>query len=257
MKQVQAKVLSNVQPMLGYHLIDIDASHIAQKAKPGQFVNVSCGSDLLLRRPLSIHRIKNSKQISLLFAVVGNGTKWLSQREKGENLDLIGPLGTGFSIQQQSRKLLLLAGGIGIAPLVFLAQSALGEGKMVKLLIGARTKNCLYPRKLLPEGIETFVTTEDGSEGRSGKLTDIIGEYVDWADQIYTCGPRAMYQTIAEQSGQWASPKPVQVSLEVRLGCGIGACYGCSIKTKNGMKKVCQDGPVFHLDEVIWEEVII
>jgi len=265
LKQIAATVVSNI-PLIKYaaeprtvtyHLICVEASDIASEASPGQFVTIRCGTDLILRRPLSIHRADNQNQLYMLFAVVGRGTQWLSQRQKGETLDLLGPLGNGFSIEMASRKLLLAAGGIGVAPLVFLAQKTLREGKAVKLLLGARKKDALYPKKLLPNGIETIITTEDGSDGEKGKVTDILPRYVDWADQIYACGPIAMYQSIADLSKKWRNKKPVQVSLEVRLGCGIGACFSCSIKTKTGMKQVCRDGPVFNLDEVILEEVKI
>jgi dihydroorotate dehydrogenase electron transfer subunit len=243
--------------MPGHHLIRIEAPEIARESLPGQFITIGCDHDFILRRPLSIHRVDNPHQISILFAVVGAGTYWLSQRHEGEKLDLLGPLGNGFSVRPASQKLLLAAGGIGIAPMVFLAQKALSDGKSVKLLLGARTKDGLYPVELLPQGIETLITTEDGSDGEKGKVTDALPGYVDWADQIYVCGPLAMYQSIAKQRGTWKGKPPVQVSLEVRIGCGIGACFGCSIKTKNGMKRVCRDGPVFNLDEVILEEVRI
>ena len=257
MKQVSATVVSNIELMPGHHLIRIKAPDIAAGSQPGQFITINCGQDHILRRPLSIHQVDKTNQISILLAIVGAGTHWLSQRRKGEKLDLLGPLGNGFSVQPASKKLLLTAGGIGIAPLVFLAQKELGNGKLVKLLLGARTKNCLYPEELLPEGIETLITTEDGSYGEKGKVTDILPKYVDWADQVYACGPLAMYQSIAKQSKQWRRKNPIQVSLEVRIGCGIGACFGCSIKTKKGMKQVCRDGPVFNLDEVLLEEVRI
>jgi dihydroorotate dehydrogenase electron transfer subunit len=190
-----------------------------------------------------------------LFKVIGKGTTWLSLRRKGERLDVLGPLGHGFYIGPASKKLLLVAGGIGIAPLTFLAQEASEQKKSVTLLLGAHTKDELYPQKLLPDGIKTIITTEDGSYGQEGKVTDILSGYVDWADQIYACGPLAMYGTIAGERQQWQNKKPVQVSLEIRMGCGIGACFCCSIKTKNGMKRVCRDGPVFNLDDVILEEV--
>ncbi|MGD0353476.1 MAG: dihydroorotate dehydrogenase electron transfer subunit [Dehalococcoidia bacterium] len=256
LKQVLATVISNIELMPGHHVIRVEAPDIAAEARPGQFVTISCGRELILRRPLSIHGV-DPNQISILFAVVGAGTHWLSQRRKGEKLDLLGPLGNGFSVQPASKKILLAAGGIGIAPLVFLAQKALRNGKLVNLLLGARTKEVLYPKELLPEGIETLITTEDGSYGEKGKVTDVLPKYVDWADQVYACGPLAMYQSIAKQSKQWRGKNSIQVSLEVRIGCGIGACFACSIKTKKGMKQVCRDGPVFNLDEVLLEEVRI
>jgi dihydroorotate dehydrogenase electron transfer subunit len=243
--------------MSGHHLICTEAPDIVATAKAGQFLTVRCGDRLILRRPLSIHQLTDSKYLYLLFKVVGRGTIWLSQRQENEQLDLIGPLGNGFSTEPASKKLLLAAGGIGIAPLVFLAQKLISEGRSVKLLLGTHTKDWLYPQKHLPSGIETIITTEDGSYGERGKVTDILSRYVDWADQIYACGPIAMYKAIADQSKQWRNKKPVQVSLEVRMGCGIGACFSCSIKTKNGMKQVCRDGPVFNLDEIILEEVKI
>jgi dihydroorotate dehydrogenase electron transfer subunit len=257
LKQVSATIVSNIELMPGHHLIRIEAPAIARESLPGQFITIGCGHDFILRRPLSIHRVDNSHQISILFVIVGAGTYWLSQRHKGEKLDLLGPLGNGFSVQPATKKLLLAAGGIGIAPLVFLAQKALEDGRFIKLILGTRTKDGLYPVELLPQGIETLVNTEDGSAGEKGKVTDALPGYVDWADQIYACGPLAMYQSIAKQRGKWKSKTPVQVSLEVRIGCGIGACFGCSIKTKNGMKRVCRDGPVFNLGEVILEELRI
>jgi dihydroorotate dehydrogenase electron transfer subunit len=257
LKQVSAKLLFAEELMPGYYSVRLEAPHIAAEAKPGQFVAVSCGQDLILRRPFSIHRVDGRKEFSILFSVVGSGTRWLAQRRKGESLDVLGPLGNGFVVPDESKKLLLAAGGIGIAPLVFLAQKSVRSGKLVKLLLGARNKDCLYPLGLLPQKVKVFITTEDGSSGVKGKLTDILPEYVDWADKIYACGPLPMYQAMAKNPGVCQHQKKVQVSLEVRLGCGIGACLGCSINTPNGMKKVCSDGPVFNLDEVMLDEVKI
>jgi len=261
LKQVSATIISNT-PLFEYlraryYLICAKAPEIAAAARPGQFVMVNCGQELTLRRPLSIHRVSNSGQLHLLFSIAGKGTFWLSQRQKGEPLDLLGPLGNGFSIEPTSRNLLLVAGGIGIAPLTFLAQQALAQGKSVTLLLGARMKKGLYPQKRLPAGIETIITTEDGSAGRKGMITDVLPDFIDWVDQIYACGPLAMYQRIASQRQQQHMKKTIQISLEVRMGCGLGACYGCSIKTRHGMKQVCKDGPVFNLEEILWQEVKI
>ncbi|MGA7677877.1 MAG: dihydroorotate dehydrogenase electron transfer subunit [Dehalococcoidia bacterium] len=257
MKQVSATVISNIELMPGYHLICIDAPDIAATSRPGQFVTVRCGEELTLRRPFSIHQIAKSGQLYFFFKVIGKGTAWLSLCRKGEKLDILGPLGNGFHIKPTSKKLLLVAGGIGIAPLTFLAQQSLAQEKSVTLLLGAHAKDELYPQKLLPSEIETTITTEDGSYGEEGKVTDILSRYVNLADQIYACGPLAMYKEIAKQRQKWRGKKPIQVSLEVRMGCGIGACFSCSIKTKNGMKRVCRDGPVFNLDDVTLEEVKI
>jgi dihydroorotate dehydrogenase electron transfer subunit len=257
LEQVSATVISNIELMPGYHLICVDAPDIAATSKPGQFVTVRCGEELTLRRSLSIHQVTKSGQVYLFFKVIGKGTAWLSLCRKGERLDILGPLGNGFHIKPTSKKLLLVAGGIGIAPLTFLAQQALAQEKSVTLLLGTHAKDELYPQKLLPSEIKTTITTEDGSYGEEGKVTDILSRYVNLADQIYACGPLAMYKEIAKQRQKWRGKKPIQVSLEVRMGCGIGACFSCSIKTKNGMKRVCLDGPVFNLDDVILEEVRI
>jgi len=256
LKQVLATVLNNTQILPKIHLIQVEAADVAAEAQPGQFAMVRCGDryKFLLRRPLSIHRVTEElSQIWLLFAITGRGTSWLAQLKDGDRLDLIGPLGKGFIVRPETQNLLLIAGGIGIAPLVFLAEQALKQEKAVTLLLGAPTMKQLYPQRLLPQRLKCLIVTEDGSAGRKGMITDLLPEFIDWAHQICACGPIAMYQTMAKQLRQ--RKLPIQISLEVRMGCGIGACFGCSIKTKHGMKKVCQDGPVFELNEILWEEI--
>jgi dihydroorotate dehydrogenase electron transfer subunit len=257
LKQVSATIISNTELVPGYHLICVDAPDIVAASKPGQFITVKCGKELPLRRPFSIHQITESGWLYFFFKAIGKGTSRLSLCRKGEKLDILGPLGNGFSIKPISKKLLLVAGGIGIAPLSFLAQQALIQEKSVTLLLGAHAKDALYPQKLLPGEIKPIITTEDGSHGEKGKVTDILPKYVNLADQIYACGPLAMYKEMAKQRQKWQVNKPIQISLEVRIGCGVGACFSCSIKTKNGMKRVCLDGPIFNLDDVILEEVRI
>jgi dihydroorotate dehydrogenase electron transfer subunit len=257
LKQVSATIISNTELMPGYHLICANAPDIAAASKPGQFVTIRCGEELALRRPFSIHQITNSGQLCFFFKIIGKGTAWLSTCQKGEKLDILGPLGNGFYVKPTSKMLLLVAGGIGIAPLAFLAQQALVQKKSVTLLLGAHAKGELYPQKLLPSEIKTVVTTEDGSYGEKGKVTDILSKYVNLSNQIYVCGPLAMYKEIAQQRQKWQEKKSIQISLELRMGCGIGACFSCSIKAKNGVKRVCLDGPVFNLDDIILEEVRI
>ncbi len=256
MKQVSASIISNSEVMPGVYLIWLESPQVASEAKPGQFVMVRCGegSEHLLRRPFSIHRLDNNK-LALLFTVVGKGTHWLAQCRAGNNMDLLGPLGNGYSIQPDWHNLLFLAGGIGIAPLCFLAEKALNQGCSVRLLLGASTATQLYPRHLLPAEAELIITTEDGTAGREGLITDFLPDFVGWADQIFACGPTLMYHTMAAQSQQLLKVKSVQISLEVRMGCGLGVCYGCTVKTKNGLKQVCKDGPIFDLDDFTGEEL--
>jgi dihydroorotate dehydrogenase electron transfer subunit len=223
-------------------------------------------------------------EIAILFQIVGKGTLWLSQRQRGEKIDLLGPLGKGFSIPsviarhevpKQSKNLLLVAGGIGVAPLIFLAQRA-SSWYSVTLIHGASTAAQLYPLSSLrakrgnllplPDKVQFIPITEDGTMGKRGVVTDILPDFLDRADQIYACGPIGMYRAMSTMSQQAAPSslraersnlKKCQVSLEVRLGCGIGACYGCTINTRKGLKRVCRDGPIFELDDILWEEVRI
>ena len=267
MKQVKAYVVSNkgILPggphrsgrALASHLIQLHCPEIADEAKPGQFVMVRCGEECLLPRPFSIHQVNAEGDIALFFAVLegGKGSQWLSQRRTGDIVELFGLLGNGFSINPDSQNLLLVAGGMGLAPLCFLAQQAIREKRSVTLLLGAAI-GPLYterPENLLPPRINIATTTEDGSSGYHGKVTDLIPKYIDRADQIFACGPLPMYRDMATRNQQIS--KPVQISLEVRMGCGLGVCYGCTVKTKNGLKQVCKDGPVFALDDILWDEL--
>jgi dihydroorotate dehydrogenase electron transfer subunit len=262
--------------MPGMHLTWIEAPDIGAAAQPGQFITVRCG-DFTLRRPFSVHQSSpltredsGEGEIALLFKVAGKGTLWLSQRQTGERIDILGPSGKGFSIEPRSEHLLLVAGGIGIAPLVFLMQHASSQHQ-ITLIHGASTVAQLYPfssagkkrSKLLPlpKGVQLIPVTEDGSMGQKGMATDILPDFLDWADQVYACGPVDMYKAMVEMSLRAKRSnlklKKCQVSLEVRMGCGFGACYGCTINTKKGLKHICRDGPVFELDDIIWQEVRI
>jgi dihydroorotate dehydrogenase electron transfer subunit len=254
LRQESASITANNELMPQVHLMWLESPHIASQAQPGQFVMVRCGDreEFQLRRPFSIHRLED-RRLALLFNVVGRGTHWLSQCQAGDKLDLLGPLGNGFSIYPGSQNLLVVAGGIGIAPLVFLAQKASKLGCSVRLLLGAQTKSQLYPKNLLPPEVKLITTTEDGTSGKKGLVTDILPDYIEGADQIFACGPPSMYQSMAAQ--KLLKKKPVQISLEVRMGCGLGVCYGCTVKTKSGLKQVCKDGPVFDLNDVLWDEL--
>jgi len=254
LKQGFAPVISNTQVMPRVHLIWLEFPQIATEAQPGQFVMVRCGEETLLRRPLSIHQQADNANLAFLFTVVGKGTHWLSQRQAGDNIDLLGPLGSGYSIHPASHNLLLVAGGIGIAPLCFLAQEALNQGCSVRLLLGASTASQLYPQHFLPAEAELIMATEDGTAGKKGMVTDFLPDFVGWADQIFACGPTSMYRAMAEQKQQLLKAKSPQISLEVRMGCGRGVCYGCTVKTKGGLKQVCKDGPVFDLNDILWDD---
>lgn len=255
MKQVMAAVASSTVTMPGACLIWLEASGIASVAKPGQFVMVRCGDDTFLRRPFSIHQVDDKKSsLALLFQVVGRGTGWLSKRQPGDSIDILGPLGNGFDIRPASRNLLLVGGGIGTAPLAFLAQEAIRLGLTINMCIGVATATQLAIKDLLPKDIECITATEDGSFGYCGSVTELVPEYIDRADQVFACGPAPMYRAMAEMPQ--LKGKPVQVSLEVRMGCGFGVCYSCTVKTKQGLKQVCKDGPIFELGDILWDEFV-
>jgi dihydroorotate dehydrogenase electron transfer subunit len=268
LKQVLATVISNIKVMpdfshpqgktvLGSRLMWLACPKIARETQPGQFIMVRCGADCLLPRPFSVHQV-NAGTLALFFAVLagGKGTNWLAQREPGDRLEIFGPLGNGFTVNQSSKNLLLVAGGIGIAPLYLLAQDALTKGCAVKLLLGAQTASQLYPGHFMPHGVELFTATDDGTAGERGRVTGLIPRHINGADQVFACGPLSMYRDMAQKQRELGlEGKPVQISLEVVMGCGHGVCYGCTIRTKQGLRQVCQDGPVFDLDDIIWDKL--
>jgi len=265
MNQLTATIISNEQlwgaspsqphpKYLGASLIWLKCPELAPEAKPGQFVMVSCGGEECpLPRPLSIHQT-SGENLALLYAILaeGRGTKWLSERRNGKEITLTGMLGNGFSIPEEPANLLLVAGGNGIAPLYFLAQKAIKAGHSITLLYGTADRN----RKPIPPHIKTISATEDGSVGHRGTVTDLIPKHIDWAEQVFACGPVAMYRELHAHRKELLQDKPVQLSLEVRMGCGLGVCFGCTVKTKTGLKQVCKDGPVFNLDDILWDELV-
>jgi len=264
MKLISAEVIENRlvlpghQPahfrgILGSWLIWLQCPDIAREARPGQFVMVRCGPETTLPRPFSIHQA-NGDRIALLYAVRegGRGTGWLSGRKAGASVSVFGPLGNGFILPPPAKNLLLVAGGIGIAPLCFLAEHALRKKYKVTLLYGTVDKN-RYP--VAPE-IEVVAATEDGSVGEKGFVTDLLPRFAEQVDQVFACGPMPMYHDMFNRQRELKlEDRPVQISLEVRMGCGVGVCYGCTVKTKSGLKQVCQDGPVFELDKILWDEL--
>ncbi len=258
MHQVKAPITGAIEVLNGIYLFHLKAPEIAGAAKAGQFVMARCGKDTILPRPLGIHSAEDG-QIAILFNVVGKGTAWLAQKKKGDTLDVFGPLGNGYDLKESSSNILLVAGGMGIAPLRFLAETAAGAGKTVTILNGARNIDCLVPvttpqklydKGVKPETIQCVNATEDGSEGFKGLATQLIPHYLKNIDQIFACGPTAMYKTMAQMEA--LKGRPVQVSLEIMMGCGTGVCYGCTIRTRDGLKQVCKDGPVFDLDKVLF-----
>ncbi|MEX2239012.1 MAG: dihydroorotate dehydrogenase electron transfer subunit [Dehalococcoidia bacterium] len=257
MNQGHARVLSTELVYEDTYLQWYSEPSIGAAAEVGQFVMLRCRGDdemdPLLPRAMSFHRVRDAqgeRQWSILFTVVGRGTRWLSQRKAGDRVFVYGPLGRGFKVRANSRNLLLVGGGIGIAPLLWLADEGVAQGKNVTLLAGARRASMLYPEQLLPPEIELVATTEDGSLGRKGLVSEPFAEYLPWCDQAFACGPNPMFKSLAEVRRKAGLRRPVQILMEERMCCGTGICYSCAIFARKGVRLVCKDGPMFEIHEV-------
>jgi len=255
MKLERAIVVSQEEIYDNTHLMWLSCPPVAKGASPGRFLMIHCsdGCDPLLPRPMSFHRFRDlggERQFAILYDVRGSGTALLSQRKPGDELPLFGPLGRGYSVSPHAQNLLLVAGGIGIAALIALADQAIAAGQSVTLLQGARSAGKLYPPELLPREVEALSSTDDGSAGHHGYVTDLLPQYLPWADQVFACGPTPMFAGMANVVREARSRKPVQALLEERMGCGTGICYGCAVFTRKGVRLVCRDGPRFELRSV-------
>jgi len=247
------KVLKNEQIAPSYFKLTLYSPNISAIAKPGQFVNakVAKGVIPLLRRPISIHRTDPQNQtFELLYEILGPGTKILSEVKAGDSLNILGPLGNGFKLEKQV--LVLVAGGMGIAPLNFLAEETIKQGKEVHLFYGARNKDQIINLDHL--NIKKEIATEDGSFGHKGFVTRVLENQLTTYNlpltTIYSCGPHPMLKAVAEIAKK--NKIECQVSLEAYMACGIGACLGCATETICGYKMVCKDGPVFDFKEIKW-----
>lgn len=253
---IAARVTESREVYRDTHVLWLTAPLIARRAKVGQFAMLRCGEgyDPLLGRPLSFYRLRDTEyghEIGFLHEVVGRGTEWLARRQPGETVELYGPLGHGYSVKPGTRNLLLVAGGIGVAPLVWMADDAAARGLSVTLLMGARSADFLYPAELLPPEVELVTATDDGSAGHHGVITDLLPQYSSWADQILGCGPTPMYRSMAAMLRQAQYRKSCQVLLEERMACGTAICYSCAVETRrSGIKLICKDGPKFELRDV-------
>ena len=233
----------------GYCRLTLQAPALAREAHPGQFVMVYMSPEQrhMLPRPLSIFGVDREKgELSLFFAVKGQGTKLLADAFPGSEWKLLGPLGKGFpAIPQKS---LLVAGGMGIVPLVFLAASTEVERT---LIYGARTADQLVcpPEELELPRLKFIETTDDGSRGERGSAVDMLSRLISDTEAVFACGPNQMLKAVICLSREHG--KDAWVSLEERMACGIGACLGCVVASRGGYRCVCSDGPVFSAKEVI------
>ncbi len=211
---------------------------------PGQFINIKLDG-FYLRRPISICDY-NDETITIIYKVVGEGTAVMSKMKPGDTLDVLCGLGNGFNTSISSEKPVLIGGGVGVPPMYNLCKKLINEGKAVTVILGFNKKDeIFYEDEFKKLGAEVKVTTVDGSYGIKGFVTDALKE-TEYT-YFFTCGPMPMFKAIestAITSGQY--------SFEERMGCGFGACMGCSCKTKYGNKRICKDGPVLVREEIIW-----
>lgn len=249
-------VLFNREEAPGIFRLRIYCPEIAEFCKPGQFVQIKVGDDYnhLLRKPISLHQFnQQAGTVDLLYAVVGKGTKSLSQTIINQQIDLVGPLGNGWMkpLNPDSHAL-LVAGGIGVAPMLALAQELRAQGRAVTLFYGVKSKQALVGLAEYSElGVDVEVATDDGSHGYHGTAVSALQAHLasGLAVEIYACGPRPMLRAVQSLANE--ASLPAQLSLEEYMACGIGACLGCACsKTDGGYAHVCTDGPVFRGGEV-------
>ena len=248
-----------------YHQLTVVAPDVAARASPGQFISVGVhGSGTVLRRPFSLAGVSQhgpwAGTVDIVFSVVGKGTAWLAQQGKHDVIDVVGPLGRGFPMPRQPVTCLLIGGGYGAAPLLYLASHLQYRGHRVDLLLGAkdgdRIFNAIEAKRLASS---THFTTEDGSFGTHGRVTDVLDDVLDTtrADAIYACGPMGMLAGVA--AGARERRVPCQVAVEEHMACGVGVCMTCVIpyRRKDGFANVraCVEGPVLDGKRIVWEAI--
>ena len=245
-----------------YFLLSLEAPEIARESKPGQFLMVRITSHPypLLRRPFSIHA-RDKQNIEIFFQNAGVGTSMLSQKQRGDTIEILGPLGNGFPIEKKYEQatVSLIGGGRGAAPLYFLACELMKINVKITVFYGGKSLNDLpIASKFKKENIKTLCSTEDGSSGFKGLITDLFETELktNVPSLIFACGPEGMLKTLAKISK--THQIPAELSLESIMGCGFGACWGCVKKIKKGKTaewhKVCEDGPVFSAGDIVWDE---
>lgn len=265
MIQQLAQVLSYKKLRDEYYLLTIVAPEIAEKAKPGQFVNIRPGNDrsFILRRPLSIYKVNRRGEwaatLEVVFDIRGGGTAALAKLRPHDMVDILGPIGRPFAIPKTRNSCLLVGGGIGAVPLFYLADELRGAGKRVDVLWGAATAGkLLNPIDAKRFGAQAVFTTEDGSEGHKGRVTDVMNDLMDkcGTEVIYACGPNAMLEAVTKIGMRRRIP--VQVAMEALMGCGYGICMTCVQPIWNSQHdeiahvRTCVDGPVFNGARVAW-----
>lgn len=243
MNQVMMKITDNIKIAEKTYFMSLEGDTSAI-AKPGQFINIKLDG-FFLRRPISVCDCENGK-LSIIYKVVGNGTKEMSELPVGAELDILSGLGNGYDTSKSGDCPVLIGGGVGVPPMYLLCKKLVSEGKKATVILGFNSEKEVFGvDEFKATGAEVYVTTADGSVGTKGFVTDVLKNL--HYTYFYTCGPMPMFkaiESIAKTSGQY--------SFEERMGCGFGACMGCTCKTKYGNKRICKDGPVLEREEIVW-----
>ncbi len=244
MKQVLFKIKENL-PLTENVYKMVLVGDTGDITRPGQFVNIKLDG-FFLRRPISVCDV-NGDELTIIYKVVGKGTETMKNMACGE-LDVLTGLGNGYELSESGDKPLLIGGGVGVPPMYLLARKLISEGKSVSVILGFNTKSeIFYEREFKTLGADVYVTTVDGSYGTKGFVTDAMRD-IEYT-YFYTCGPEPMLKAVCG-----ASSSSGQLSFEERMGCGFGACMGCSCKTLTGNKRICKDGPVLRKEEILWQK---
>lgn len=252
--QNKFKVVENKKLCPRFFRLSLDAKPILKKVQPGQFIHIHVQDALepFFRRPFSVYRAQ--KHVEIFYEAIGPGTKILSEKKKGDELDILGPLGQPFKLPPAgTRTVVMIAGGIGVAPFLILSDSLKKKGYALILLYGGRTKGHTFNMKdFTKNGCKVFVATDDGSVGVKGRVSQLFSKIPldPKTTYLYTCGPNPMMAAVQEFARK--NHLAGQACCEEVMACALGACLGCSIETTSGYKTVCYDGPVFDLQEVVF-----
>jgi dihydroorotate dehydrogenase electron transfer subunit len=269
--QVKGEVLS-IKPIGDYFAMTVVAPGIAQQTRPGQFVAVAIGgadTSMLLRRAFSIYGVRETGvyggTVEFIFSVTGKGTAWLAKQRPYDPIDIVGPLGRPFSLPKDPANCVLVGGGYGSAPLFMLAEALRARGCRIDIVLGASTGDRLFGALDAKRMAATVAfTTDDGSYGDTGRVSDVLPEVVDrvHADVIYACGPMAMLEAVQRVAGAayGGAGIPTQLAVEESMACGVGVCMTCvlpviGVDGQTRMLRSCVDGPVFAGDRIRWDSL--